>query len=341
MKRFGLIGHPIAHSLSPALFKAGYDDRYPYELIESDDFEEAYARFLQEYDAVNVTAPFKELAFRRADILSEECRRIGATNLLVKTPEGIKAYNSDYLGVRLWLSEVDGEVEKRTPPTPAARGVARFFQPPHQLPITESGEAEKALQRRDTRVSKTFEESRSSDGARDCLSIPACPSGLSQSDWGSDNNPTTLVVGLGGAGKAATEAAKSLGYRTILMNRTRFSEDIRPLEDFCRCFREADIIIYNIPTAIPQLTELTDEDFRGLIKEGRKDETDLQHRPKFILEANYKDPSFDKGLIDKMKGANPLAEYISGKTWLLYQALTGYEIFTGELPDLAKMSAVL
>ncbi len=152
---------------------------------------------------------------------------------------------------------------------------------------------------------------------------------------------TVLIIGLGGAGKAAAEAAKSLGYRTILMNRTRFSEDIRPLEDFCRCFREADIIIYNIPTAIPQLAELTDEDFRGLITEDRKDETDLQHRPKFILEANYKDPSFDKGLIDKMKGANPLAEYISGKTWLLYQALTGYEIFTGELPDLAKMSAVL
>ena len=54
--RFGLIGHPIAHSLSPALFKAGYDGRYPYELIETADFEEAYARFLEGYDGINAVS---------------------------------------------------------------------------------------------------------------------------------------------------------------------------------------------------------------------------------------------------------------------------------------------
>ena len=91
--KFGLIGNPIAHSLSPALFRAGYDGRFPYDLIETPDFEQAYERFLREYDGINVTAPFKELAFRKADILSEECRRIGAANLLIKTPEGVKAYN--------------------------------------------------------------------------------------------------------------------------------------------------------------------------------------------------------------------------------------------------------
>ena len=142
IKRFGLIGHPIAHSLSPALFKAGYDGRYPYELIETADFEEAYTRFLEGYDGINVTAPFKELAYAKAEILTDECKTIGATNLLVKTPEGIKAYNSDYLGVRMWLSEVT-EGLKRTPPTPmewapppAARGVARFSNPPQSPPAT-------------------------------------------------------------------------------------------------------------------------------------------------------------------------------------------------------------
>ena len=281
MKRFGLIGHPIAHSLSPALFKAGYDGRYPYELIETADFEEAYARFLEGYDGINVTAPFKELAFAKADILSPECKTIGATNLLVKTPEGIKAYNSDYLGVRMWLAEV-AEGLKRTPPTPmewapppAARGVARFSNPP-QPP-------------------QKFK---------------------------------TLIVGLGGAGKAAAAAAESLGMEVIRMNRTVRDEKTRPLEDFRECFRKADIVIYNIPTAIPQLNELTDSDF-------------APGQPKFILEANYKNPSFDKDLIGRMKTANPQAEYTGGKTWLLYQAVTGYELFTGEKPDLAMMSDVL
>lgn len=252
--KFGLIGHPIAHSLSPALFKAGYEGRYPYELIEGEDFEESYRKFLEEYDGINVTAPFKELAFAKADILSPECESVGATNLLVKTPLGVKAFNSDFLGVRMWLEEVAAEV------------------------LTEK------------------------------ISV--------------------LIVGLGGAGKAAAAAAASLGMKVVRMNRTVRDEKTRPLDDFKECFKEADIIIYNIPTAIQALNELTDKDF-------------TPGKPKFILEANYKDPSFGKEILAKMQTANPLARYTGGKTWLLYQAVTGYEIFTGEKPDLAGMYDVL
>lgn len=252
--RFGLIGHPIAHSLSPALFKAGYEGRYPYELIEGENFEESYRKFLEEYDGINVTAPFKELAFAKADILSSECESVGATNLLVKTPQGVKAFNSDFLGVRMWLEEVAAEV------------------------LTEK------------------------------ISV--------------------LIVGLGGAGKAAAAAAESLGMKVVRMNRTVRDEKTRPLDDFKECFKEADIIIYNIPTAIQALNELTDKDF-------------TPGKPKFILEANYKDPSFGKEILAKMQTANPLARYTGGKTWLLYQAVTGYEIFTGEKPDLAGMYDVL
>ena len=114
----------------------------------------------------------------------------------------------------------------------------------------------------------------------------------------------------------------------IRMNRTIRDGQTRPLSDFRECFREADIIIYNIPAAIPEMNELTDSDF-------------TPGRPKHIMEANYRNPSFDENLIKKMKEANPLAEYTGGRTWLLYQALTGYEIFTGEKPDLEKMSTVL
>ena len=252
--RFGLIGHPIAHSLSPALFKAGYEGRYPYELIEGENFEESYRKFLEEYDGINVTAPFKELAFAKADILSPECESVGATNLLVKTPQGVKAFNSDFLGVRMWLEEVAAEV------------------------LTEK--------------------------------------------------KSVLIVGLGGAGKAAAAAAESLGMKVVRMNRTVRDEKTRPLDDFKECFKEADIIIYNIPTAIQALNELTDKDF-------------TPGKPKFILEANYKDPSFGKEILAKMQTANPLARYTEGKTWLLYQAVTGYEIFTGEKPDLAGMYDVL
>ena len=248
MKKFGLIGRPIAHSLSPALFKAAYDGKYAYDLIEGGDFETSYRRFIEEYDAINVTAPFKEAAFAKADILSEECASTGATNLLVKTPEGIKAYNSDFLGVRMWLSEVTEDL----------KGVK------------------------------------------------------------------ILIVGLGGAGKAAAAAAESLGMDVIRMNRTVRDSQTHPLDDFRKCFRKANIIIYNIPAAIPELKELTDSDFN-------------EDKPKLILEANYKDPS----LRETMESFGSKAVYTGGETWLLYQAMTGYEILTGEKPDLTKMSDVL
>ena len=294
-QKFGLIGHPIAHSLSPALFKAGYDGRYPYELIETADFEEAYVRFLEGYDGINVTAPFKELAFAKADILSPECETIGATNLLIKTPEGIKAYNSDYLGVRMWL-EVDvlSACEKRA--TPLAAGIGEWLR---NSPV-------------------------------DCFNEPARSEGVGGVLFAADTHrpAKVLIVGLGGAGKAAAAAAESLGMEVVRMNRTIKDDRTRPLEDFRECFREADIIIYNIPAATPALNELTDKDF-------------APGKPKFIMEANYKNPSFDEELISRMKKANPMAEYTGGRTWLLYQAVTGYELFTGEKPDLAKMSDVL
>lgn len=262
MQQFGLIGYPISHSLSPSLFKAGYDGKYSYVLIEEENFEKAYQRFIEEdFKGINVTAPFKEKALKKADIISDECHLVGATNLLIKTPEGIKAHNSDYLGVRLWLSGTSREAGSVLPRT-------------------------------------------------------------------INDKPTVLVIGSGGAGKAAAAAALSLGMETTILNRTQYSPEIRPLSDFRKEFRKADIVIYNLPVRIQELDTLTDEDFTP----GKK---------KYILEANYHNPSFDNSLIQRMKKLNSDITYTGGSTWLLLQALTGYEIFTGEKPDLAKMTACL
>lgn len=103
MNKFGLIGYPVAHSQSPGLFSAAYGGRYPYELIETPDFEKAWECFVNGYRAVNVTAPFKADAFDAADWHSPECRRVGAANLCVNENGCVKAYNSDYLGVRALL----------------------------------------------------------------------------------------------------------------------------------------------------------------------------------------------------------------------------------------------
>ena len=277
--KFGLIGHPIEHSLSPALFKAGYDGLYPYELIETSDFEKAYSIFLKEYDGINVTAPFKELAIKKADILSEECQKIGATNLLIKTAGGVMAHNSDYLGVRIWIEEI-----------------SRLA----------------SLARNDRETARNDKDTTQND----------------REGCDKEDKTTVLIVGMGGAGKAAAEAGRSLGCEVILMNRTQYSNEIRPLSEFKKAFRVADIVIYNLPVRLPELDLIGKEDF-------------IEGKPKNILEANYLNPSFDDDLIHKFEQMHPQIQYTGGKTWLLLQALTGYEIFTGQKPDLEKMAARL
>ena len=124
MQRFGLLGYPIAHSLSPSLFKAGYDGRYDYELVEQEDFDTAWRIFLKRYQAVNVTAPFKELAAAMDLLPSDEVSLTGATNLVVKTPLGLEAYNSDYRAVLRIIRD-----EERRRPLKKLLVVGSIFHP--------------------------------------------------------------------------------------------------------------------------------------------------------------------------------------------------------------------
>ena len=277
--KFGLIGHPIEHSLSPALFKAGYGGMYPYDLIITENFEEAYKRFLEDYDGINVTAPFKELALRKADIISEECRLVGAANILIKSPQGIAAYNSDFRGVVAIFRGLKGDEKSVLPPWPQGEGATKsrkgfFFHPL------------------------------------------------------SDHKKTVLIVGAGGAGKAAKAAAEAMGYETTVINRTQYNPEIKPLSAFREEFSKADIVIYNLPVRIPEIDMLTEADL-------------CPGKEKIILEANYRKPSFDNELIQRMVSMNPLIRHIDGREWLLQQAVTGYELFTGEAPDCEAMKAAI
>lgn len=115
VRRIGLIGNPVGHSLSPLLFReyfAGQPDilsSYSYELVERDSFDEAYSAFMKDYLAVNVTAPFKENAFRAASCADRSAEVCLASNLLVKRFDGdgvkVWAYNTDFIAVREILEE--------------------------------------------------------------------------------------------------------------------------------------------------------------------------------------------------------------------------------------------
>ena len=104
--KFGLIGHPVSHSRSPELFRAAYPGRddFSYDLIDDESFEGAWRRFLEGYDAVNVTAPFKGEAFRKVEVADTISRELLAVNILCRKNGRIYGYNSDFWAIRNLLT---------------------------------------------------------------------------------------------------------------------------------------------------------------------------------------------------------------------------------------------
>lgn len=103
--RYGVIGHPIAHSQSPrihALFarQTGQDISYEAILAPLDGFSATVRVFMSSGGrGVNVTVPFKEEACRLATRLSARARAAGAANTLMFDEQGIYAENTDGVGL--------------------------------------------------------------------------------------------------------------------------------------------------------------------------------------------------------------------------------------------------
>lgn len=117
MKRLAVLGHPVAHSRSPAMHKAalaelGLADEWSYEAIDvaPDEFEPR-VRSMAAGGCVgaNLTIPHKEAALALADELSETAREIGAANTLSFDAGSIRADNTDAPGLLDALPEPPAE----------------------------------------------------------------------------------------------------------------------------------------------------------------------------------------------------------------------------------------
>lgn len=104
--RYGVLGWPVAHSRSPAMFAAL---GIPYQLlpVPSGLFAETVrALGPAGFAGANVTIPHKQAALEVADEASERARAIGAANTLTFRPDGrIVADNTDAPGFLAALPE--------------------------------------------------------------------------------------------------------------------------------------------------------------------------------------------------------------------------------------------
>lgn len=107
MNRLAVIGHPVAHSLSPAMHTAafaalGIGDEWSYEAIDLEPgrFAAGIAELRDRgFAGVNVTVPHKQAAFELADERSDAVAAIGAANTLTFAEGGIRADNTDASGL--------------------------------------------------------------------------------------------------------------------------------------------------------------------------------------------------------------------------------------------------
>ena len=101
--RFAVIGHPISHSMSPAMHNAvfrklGLDCDYTLFDVAPTDLGASIKKMKEQgFGGVNVTIPHKVAVIEHLDILSDEARIIGAVNT-VKFGDNLKGFNTDGIG---------------------------------------------------------------------------------------------------------------------------------------------------------------------------------------------------------------------------------------------------
>lgn len=117
--KFAVIGNPIAHSLSPLIhqhFATQTRKSISYEKVETDldQFESTVLNFFGNGGkGLNITSPFKELAFSLAEIKHADCTPGNAVNTLWLENGKIHADNTDGKGLIVDLSKFFSLVGKR------------------------------------------------------------------------------------------------------------------------------------------------------------------------------------------------------------------------------------
>ncbi|MUL63292.1 shikimate dehydrogenase [Mycobacterium sp. CBMA 234] len=113
-RRAAVLGSPIAHSRSPQLHLAAYQELgltdWSYDRIECTEAQlpDLVSGFGPEWVGVSVTMPGKFAALRFATERTERAELVGSANTLVRVDGGWRADNTDVDGVVGALGEVSG-----------------------------------------------------------------------------------------------------------------------------------------------------------------------------------------------------------------------------------------
>jgi len=130
-KLLGVIGAPIAHSLSPALhnyifrkFRLNY--RYHAFQILPPNLANALTAFKTlNFRGINVTIPHKETIIQYLDNVSDEARKMGAVNTIQLCHDQLRGYNTDVMGFLKSLGNFRQKLKGKTALILGSGGSAR------------------------------------------------------------------------------------------------------------------------------------------------------------------------------------------------------------------------
>ncbi len=95
---YGLIGENLSHSFSEFIHREF--NLYNYKLYNLSENELDTILKSRKFKGLNITIPYKKAVIKYCDVLDETVKKIGSANTLVIKNDYLKAYNTDYLGLK-------------------------------------------------------------------------------------------------------------------------------------------------------------------------------------------------------------------------------------------------
>ena len=137
MLKFGLIGWPVSHSLSPPMQNAGFksagiDAIYSLVEVSPEDMKQVIPEMKNEFSGWNCTVPHKQHIIEFLDDIDETARLLGSVNTVVNKNGQLKGYSTDGYGMEMSIKEsFDQDIEGNSflfiGSGGAARAVALYF----------------------------------------------------------------------------------------------------------------------------------------------------------------------------------------------------------------------
>lgn len=109
--KYGLLGEKLGHSFSKEIHARLAD--YEYELCEMNENELDALLRKRDFNAVNVTIPYKQTVIPYLDEISERAKAIGAVNAVVNRNGKLFGDNTDFAGMRALALHTDADLKDK------------------------------------------------------------------------------------------------------------------------------------------------------------------------------------------------------------------------------------